>query len=169
MKKLASRFNERLCLALAVLACGVGLLLASPHANANDADTQKIEHFKLSSGVITHYAAATRALQQLSKTHPGASLEENGDKNASLTQKAAMLDKQPLLHSALAGAGMTSEDYLLCTMAVIQSSLYASLVQNQGAKAWSDIPPGTPTDNVKFVLAHEAEIEEVNKLNSSGN
>jgi len=41
-------------------------------------------------------------------------------------------------------------------------------VQSQGQKMWAKIPPGIPSENTKWVIAHKAEMDKLKAVSEGG-
>lgn len=144
----------------------IGLLMcfgaqaAAPRAN--DPDLQRVAQFRLDDQSMAKYIKAQQAVMQVSEAHPELETQTDDSSNAkTLDETIARVDKQPLLRAALASAGMSSSDYVLCSLALMQSGIYAWGVQMQGQKMWDKIPPGVPTENTKWVIAHKTELKKL--------
>lgn len=162
-----SRRARGLLLAIFGLLICVGAHAAAP--SADDPDLQRVAQFRLDDQVVAKYIKAQQALMQAAKAHPESSRntgDEDNDK--SLADTIARVSKQPLMRSALASAGMSASDYVLCSMALLQSGLYAWGVQSQGQKMWAKIPPGIPSENTKWVIAHKAEMDKLKAVSEGG-
>lgn len=128
---------------------------------ADDPDLQRVAHFRLDDQVMAKYIKAQTALMQAAKSHPELEGQEDASDAKTLDETVARLDKQPVLRAALASAGMSTSDYVLCSFALMQSGIYAWGVQMQGQKMWAKIPPGIPTENTRWVIAHKAELDKL--------
>lgn len=155
-----------------LMAVAVGLLVcfaaqaAAPAAD--DPDLQRVAQFRVNDQVMAKYIKAQEALMQAAKSHPELGNQEDQSDAKTLDETIARLDKQPVLRAALASAGMSTSDYVLCSFALMQSSIYAWGVQMQGQKMWAKIPPGIPTANTKWVIAHKAELEKLKAASGGG-
>lgn len=148
-----------------LMAVAIGLLVCfGAHAAApaaDDPDLQRVANFRMDDQVMAKYIKAQEALMQAARSHPELENQEDPSDAKTLDETIARLDKQPVLRAALASAGMSTRDYVLCSFALMQSSIYAWGVQMQGQKMWAKIPPGIPTANTKWVIAHKAELEKL--------
>lgn len=147
-----------MAVAIGVLVC-FGAHAAAPAAD--DPDLQRVANFRMDDQVMAKYIKAQEALMQAARSHPELENQEDPSDAKTLDETIARLDKQPVLRAALASAGMSTRDYVLCSFALMQSSIYAWGVQMQGQKMWAKIPPGIPTANTKWVIAHKAELEKL--------
>jgi hypothetical protein len=148
-----------LLLALFGLLVCIGAQAAA--SKADDPDLQRVAHFRLDDQVMAKYIKAQQALMHAAKTHPEMEDEEDAGDARTLDETIARLDRQPLLRAALASAGMSTTDYVLCSFALMQSGIYAWGVKMDGQKMWAKIPPGIPTENTRWVIAHKAELDKL--------
>jgi len=143
---------------IGLLVC-FGAQAAAP--KATDPDLQRVARFRLDDQSMAKYVKAQRAIMQVSKAHPELEKQTGSSNAKTLDETIARIDRQPLLRAALASAGMSSSDYVLCSLALMQSGIYAWGVQMQGQKMWDKIPPGIPTENTRWVIAHKAELKKL--------
>jgi hypothetical protein len=153
-------------LALFGLLLCIGAQAANPGTD-DDPDLQRVAHFRLDDRVVTQYIRAQKMLMQAVKAHPELQDQEDPSDAKTLDETIARLDKQPALRAALASAGMSTTDYVLCSFALMQSGIYAWGVQMDG-KTWAKIPPGIPTENTKWVIAHKAELDKLKAVSGDG-
>jgi hypothetical protein len=132
-------------LAAAVLAPAVTQAL-------DDADTKEIAAYQLTDAAFAKYTQATRGLGALAKSLPAVC--DDDDSAQSLTGIAAKMDAVPGVKAAIQAAGMTSREYLVFSVALLQAGLVASL-QQPGAQA----VPGVNMANVGFFRSHKAAID----------
>lgn len=144
----------------ATVACAIALLapaLAEPQS-LSDHDTNEISGYVLTDAALTKYAQAVRKLQPLKEQ-----LQQDCDREdapESLNGMVARLDKVSGVKSALKGAGMTSREYLVFSLAVFQNGLAAWSLEQPGGT----LPPGVKMANVNFYRAHEAELKKLGEL-----
>lgn len=123
-----------------------------------DHDTKEIAGYVLTDAALTKYAQAVRKLQPLKEQ-----LQEDCDREdaqESLNAMAARMDKVSGVKSALKGAGMTSREYLVFSLAVFENGMAAWALEQPGGK----LPPGVKMANVNFYRAHKAELEKLGEL-----
>lgn len=118
----------------------------------DDRDTQEIAAYQLTDAAFAKYSQATRGLGALAKSLPAVC--DDDDTEQSLTSIAAKMDAVPGIKAAIQAAGMTSREYLVFSVALLQAGLVASL-QQPGAKPL----PGVNMANVGFFRAHKAAID----------
>ncbi|GEM_PF-4597617 len=155
--------------ALCLIACALASVsLHAPAAarDATDPDMQRIANFRLTEPVVDKYIQVQTALMQAVKAHPELQQQAMAQGNAkSLDEAIARVERQPVIHAILARNGMSASDYVLCTFALLQGGIYAASVKLKGDKAWTQIPPGIPTENTRYVLAHKPQMD---KLRAAG-
>jgi hypothetical protein len=96
--------------------------------------------------------------EKLDALEDQASLKMN-DANT-ISEMAAEIQKFPPMVSALQREGLTARDYAKFMMAMLQAGLAAGF---QKAGLLKELPEGTNPANVKWILAHEAELEKMQK------
>ena len=123
-----------------------------------DRDAKEIADYVLTDGALTKYVQAVRKLQPLKEQ-----LQQDCDREdaqESLNAMAARMDKVSGVKSALKGAGMTSREYLVFSLAVFENGMAAWALEQPGGK----MPPGVKMANVNFYRAHKAELEKLGEL-----
>lgn len=147
---------------IGLLVC-FGAQAAAPRTN--DPGLQRVAQFRLNDQVLAKFMRAQQAIMQVSKAHPELAKQTDSSNAKTIEETILRVDKQPLLRAALASAGMTSSDYVLCSLALMQSGIYAWGVQMQGQKMWDKIPRGVPSENTRWVIAHKAELKKLQAQN----
>ena len=91
-------------------------------------------------------------------------LKDSGSLNMNnaktISDMAAKIQKFPPMVSALQREGLTARDYAKFMMAMLQAGLAAGF---QKAGLLKELPDGTNPANVKWILAHEAELAKMQK------
>ena len=130
------------------------LMTVPAHAAAPDAETQEISRYVLAEAGLAKYTAATQKLGKLA-----ASLTSKCDDEAptSLNQIVAKADAAPGVKLAIHSAGMTTREYIVFSMSLLQVGFAAWGLDQPGGK----LPPGVSMDNVKFYRVHKAAIEQL--------
>ena len=140
---------------LAILAVSVPALAKESKKEADEAaDTKAMHDFKLTSSFLDKLTAASAALNSaLAKLSPAERKSMmNSDGDGSLADKARELEKHRAAVSAIKGAGLSTRDYVVGSMALITSSMSAQ------AEANEKLPPEVNPDNVKFVKTHQEQV-----------
>jgi hypothetical protein len=78
----------------------------------------------------------------------------------SLSDMAAQIEKFPPMAKGLRAAGMTPREYATFMLAMIQASMVAGF---QKSGMMKEIPREVNPENVKFILAHEKELQALQK------
>jgi len=130
------------------------LMTVPAHAAAPDAEAQEISRYVLTEAGLARYTAATQKLGSLA-----ASLTSRCDDGtpASLNQFVAKADAAPGVKSTIQSAGMTTREYIVFGMSLLQVGIVAWGLDQPGGK----LPPGVSMDNVKFYRAHKAAIDKL--------
>ena len=101
--------------------------------------------------IKVHRAVARdpEAAANLDRDYKAATKEK---KTVTLADAAAVVDRQPTVRAAIAGAGMTSRDYLLMSAAVSNAGLHLAL-QGQG------VAPKTAAQKANVALLQQNQVE----------
>ena len=139
----------------------IALMLILPAvAAAQDRDAQEVSRYVLTDGGLAKYTLATEKLSAA-----GCEIESEDDSDtASLTAAVALIDANPPAKAAIQSAGMTSREYIVFGMSMLQSGLAAWGLDQPGGK----LPPGISMANVSFFRKHAAEMERLGELTKSG-
>lgn len=135
---------------LAVIVC----LSPAAAQDFTDADTQEVNAYRLSAASLAKYTQATEGLAQVMAENPPPCGDEEDVE--SLDGMAAHLDSIPGAAEAMDDAGMSSREYALFTMSLVQSGLGAWVIREGG-----ELPPGMAMENVQFFEQNQAELEEL--------
>jgi hypothetical protein len=145
-----------LCAYFVCVACVAMLPVASALASP-DADAREVSSYRLSEPALAKYADATRRLSGALAENPPPCDDRSDD---SLSAMAARLDANPGASAAMSAAGMTSREYLVFSLALVQAGVGAWALTEGGG----ELPPGVSEENVAFFQANEAEIQELSGL-----
>jgi hypothetical protein len=131
-----------------------------------DQDLSDITKYKLSMDKIDKYIQSQRNLGAKVKSMSPAQREafENSDissdANASLDDMVAKIDKQPIMVAAINEAGLSTREWVMVTMSMMQTGMAAAVLKmrpNDNQDSLMREMKVNP-DNVKFYNEHEAEI-----------
>ncbi|HWK09399.1 MAG TPA: hypothetical protein VNR64_05075, partial [Vicinamibacterales bacterium] len=75
-----------------------------------------------------------------------------------IDEMAAKIKTFPPLANALSKEGVAPREYAVFTLAVLQAGMAAGM---QKAGMLKQLPPGVNSENVKFILDHEAEFKKL--------
>ncbi len=125
-------------------------LLAHPAAGAQDADTQEVTRYVLTDAGLAKYARAVRSLAAL----PSSCDDESTGSIAGMVGK---IDAKPAAKAAIQAAGMTSREYVVFSMSILQNGLAAWALTQPGGT----LPAGVSKANVDFIKRHEAELKQL--------
>jgi hypothetical protein len=130
------------------------LMTAPARAEAPDADAQEISRYALTDAGLAKYTAATQKLGKLA-----ASVNSKCDDatSSSLSETVAKVDATPGVKAAIQSAGMTTREYIVFSMSLLQVGLAAWGLDQPGGT----LAPGVSMDNVKFYRAHKAALEKL--------
>lgn len=141
------------------------LLLVQPSAKAADADTQEVMAYTLTDAGLAKYTKATKNLAALPGGGPGACASDDDDSDSgskSISELVAKLDASPGAKSAIQSAGLSSREYIVFSLSLLQNGLAA-----WGLKAGGKLPPGVKQANVDFVNSHGAQLDQLKGLDKS--
>ena len=140
-------------------------VLAAANAMKNDPIVQAWQDAKREAETLQKKyeltAAEARRLQQLQAIIESEPFDVNVNAET-LTEMAAQLAKIHPLASALKDAGLTPREYAKFMFAMSLAGMAHGFQKAAGTNR--PLVPGVPTENVKFVAEHEAELERLGKL-----
>ena len=128
-------------------------------------DMTAITSYRLSMDRLDkHFAAQRNLMQAFSRMTPeereaGKARMEAGDEN-SLDAMAAKYDRVPAVRKAIADAGLTSREFTVMTMSLVQAGMAASVLKmrpNDDADSLAREMKAS-IENIRFLQEHEAEI-----------
>ena len=144
----------------AIVAAGV---LVHSGAQAQTADAQEISRYALTEAGLAKYSQAARNLAALPGFAEDACKEDEDTSNPeSIAELAAQLDAMPGARGAVQAAGMTSREYVVFMMALLQGAMAGWALDQPGGK----LPAGISQANVDFVKSHEAELRALESVSS---
>jgi hypothetical protein len=130
-------------------------------AAAQDADSQEIMRYTLTDAGLAKYTKASQNLAALPGGPPGCAKEDDSDSDSnSIAELAGKLDSTPGAKAAVQSAGMTSREYIVFSMSLLQNGLAAWALQQPGGK----LPPGLNKANVDFVNSHGPQLDQLKGL-----
>lgn len=150
-----------------ILAALVISFFTQSPAIAQDADSQEVMRYTLTEAGLAKYTKAAQNLSALPGGGPG-NCEHDDDSDSesnSISDLAARLDAVPGAKSAVQSAGMSSREYIVFSMALLQNGLAAWALQQPGGK----LPPGVNKANVDFVNAHNAQLDQLKGIAEQAN
>ena len=155
---------------------------ASAAGSTADADLADLSRYRLSMDKVDRYYTAQRNLFNKIKDMSPAEREaleksQESNNNANLDDMVRNIERSPVYRDAVRQAGLSPREYVMVTMALMQSMMASSVLQmrpkdNQDSLAREmKVHP----DNIKFIREHEAEItqkakameEEVKRLEAT--
>lgn len=130
-------------------------------------DLADVTNYKLTMDKIDKYIAAQRnitnkakSMSQAEREAMEARNENRGDPNASLADMARNIDREPMMRDAIRDAGLSSREFALITISMMQSAMASSVLKmrpNDNQDSLIREMKANP-DNIKFYREHEAEI-----------
>ena len=149
-----------------LVAALTALFLAQLPARANDADSQEVMGYTLTEAGLAKYTKAAQSLAALPGGGPGncANDDDSDSESNSISDLAAKLDSFPGAKAAVQSAGMSSREYIVFTMSLLQNGLAAWALTQPGGK----LPPGANKANVDFVNAHGPQLEKLKGIAAQG-
>jgi hypothetical protein len=128
-------------------------LLVPPTATPQGTDDQEVMRYVLTDAGLTQYARATRSLAALPASASGC--EDDDSAATSISEMVAKLDAWPGAKAAIESSGMTSREYIVFSMSILQNGLAAWVLSQPGGS----LPAGVSKANVDFINRHEAELK----------
>lgn len=157
--RLARSLVSRLFIGLALVA------LAAPATHGQKpltGDAALLARYRLTEGTFKKYVQVNKALVALAKDpamQRYAAEHENDKAPETIAEMAAQFDAVPPLKKAIHDAGLTSREFALFSMSLLQAGMALGVLESGATK----LPEGTPKENVDFVRAHRAEIEQIQR------
>jgi len=137
-----------LCTAILALTAGAALAAA-------DRDTQEVSRYVLTEAGLAKYSAASTNLSKLGKSSLTAGCDEESP--ASIDKVVAKADASPPVKAAIQGGGMTTREYVVFSMSLLQAGIAAWGMEQPGGK----LPPDVSKANVDFYKSHKAAIDKL--------
>jgi hypothetical protein len=132
---------------------------SSPATVVQDATTDDLGSYKLDMDKLQRYVAASRTLEEESKRNPSILIDVNIG-NEPISESVATIERNEMVTDALKRSGTTPREFVMTMAAYLQAeAASAALDSNPNAR----IPAGQNPDNVEFVRAHRAEIDNLMK------
>lgn len=150
--------------AIAAIAAAASAVPATSRAQES-ADAQLLAKYRLTESTLHKVIQASRNLMAMYKD-PAVRKELAGQEDdarpdaKTIAGIGAQFDALPPAKRAINAAGLTSREYALATMSLFQASMAAALMDAKGKYQVKELPKGTPKENVDFVRAHKAELEQ---------
>jgi hypothetical protein len=142
----------------------VATLMAPPaHAVLPDADAQEVSRYVLTDAGLAKYTTATQKLGTLAAS-VNSKCDDDDATSSSLSQIVAKADAAPGVKAAIQSAGMTTREYIVFSMSLLQVGIAAWVADQPGGAP----PSGVSMDNVKFYRAHKAAVEKLGTGKSGG-
>ena len=136
------------------------------HLAALDKDAAELSTYALTMDTVSRLFQATHAATEAAKADPSIKVSFAGDPDAdspTIDQLAGKIAGSPKLVTLLAGYSFTPREFSAATMSLIQTGLALMAVQS-GQKP-EDVTKSAHTNpaNMKLLVEHRAEIEELRK------
>src|SRR5262245_7934776 len=141
------------------------LFLVQPSAKAADADTQEVMAYTLTEAGLSKFTKAAQNLASLPNGGPDQcdNDDDSDSESNSISDLAAKIDAFPGARAAVQSAGMTSHEYVVFTMSLLQNGLAAWALKQPGGK----LPPGVKQANVDFVNSHGPQLDKLKELDDA--
>jgi hypothetical protein len=140
---------------------------ASTAGTKGDAELADVQSYKLSMEKIDKMLAAQRILAAKAKAMTPAEREAmrarsdaDSDPNESLDDMARKIESEPLLRDAIREAGLSSREYVLITMSMMQTGMADGVLKMRPKDNQDSLirEMKANADNIKFYREHQAEI-----------
>lgn len=139
---------------------------AAASSTQADEDLSDITRYRLSMDKIDKYIQSQKNLAAKVKSMSPAEREafknndDVADANASIDEMVAKIDKQPVMAEAIKSAGLSTREWVMVTMSMMQTGMAAAVVKmrpNDNQDSLMREMKVNP-ENVKWYTEHEAEI-----------
>ena len=144
-------------MAFALLASTVALA-----AGQADRDAKEVGSYVLTEAGLAKYTQASHGMKSVMEKSPE-TCKEDSEGAKSLDQMAAKLDAVPGAKAVMKSAGMSSREFFVFSMSLVQNAM-AAWAQDQPA---GKLPPGAQMANVKFYRAHESALKKLGEETKS--
>lgn len=138
------------------------LAVPSPAAAAGDASVREVSAYKLTDAGLARYTDATRRLDQAVRTSPALCAERANDDDEdtrTLDELVAKIDASPQMRQAIQSAGMSTREYAVFSLAMLQAAMASWALDQPGSKP----APGVSMDNVAFYRRNAATLAKIGK------
>lgn len=127
-------------------------------ATAQERDAQEVQKYVLTDAGLAKYTQATRQIAALPADQSGA-CDDSGD-SLSIDETAAKLDSFPAAKSALQAAGLNAREYVVFSLALLQTGLAVWGGDQAGGKP----PASVSATNVAFYKKNEPHLRKLEAL-----
>ena len=139
-------------------------------ASSDDGDLSDVQSYRLTMDKVDKYLAAQRNLglrmksmspEEREALKARADAESDTDGGESLDAMARRIDAEPALASAVREAGLSTREYAVLTMALVQSSMAAGVLKTRPNENQDSLvrEMKANTENVRFIQQNEAELQ----------
>ena len=119
-----------------------------------EADIAVINSYRLTDAALCRYIAAARGFTGVQGLYPDA-LFKRGQVGPTIDELAAILERNPTNRAALTNAEMTSREYIIFAITMLQAAVGAWVVEQHG---WEGLG-ADPRENVLFYQRHKAQLD----------
>jgi hypothetical protein len=131
--------------------------LAPPLAGQTDEET--LARYRLTEETLVKFTRAARGVIAAVRADSTALGPDEGDGSPqSLAEITAAYERRPALKRAITDAAMTTREYAVFVMSMLQAAMAAWIVERDNGK-FAHVPAGIPLENVWFYQRHQAELE----------
>jgi hypothetical protein len=114
-----------------------------------------INAYRLTEGVLHRYISAARSVREVPRIFPD-TLFRRGQVGPTIDDLARILERNPVTRKALANAPITSREYVIFTVAMLQAGLGAWVVERHG---WRGLDSGMVRENIVFYQRHKPYLD----------
>ena len=144
----------------------LALLVASSagYAKSKGDDQAELENYRLTMPVLKKMGQVQENIFASIKKDPSVATKYKkglDDADQSLDATVKKMDGVPELKQAITKAGLTTREFLLATVAMLQAGMAGAMLQHSGGDA-SKLPPGVRA-NMKFLEDNRAALEQMQK------
>jgi hypothetical protein len=143
-------------------AAGMMLLLSMPLGAQNqaDSDTREVNSYRLTDAALAKYAQARHNVEAQARkaaSNCDERDEEDSGNGKTIEQMVAKLDATAGVRAAIQSAGMTTREFVVFSLSVLQAGMTDWALSQPGGK----LPPGVAMENVTFYRKHQAAMQKL--------
>lgn len=134
-------------------------------AHAAPSDETRLSTYRLNMNTLKKMEAASANIAAAIRQQPSLASDDDSEDDLSLSEMVAAYNSRPALRQGILKAGLSTDEFVLCALSLMQAGMTAALVQNlppaKQGKAIAD--SGTPAANVEFYRQNKTYLDAMGK------